>query len=99
MKMRNGERLVGIKAEEVGGELTFYDTSVLPPVVRTVQVSDVVSTTRLNGSIMPSDYASRLPLQQLLDLVAFLKSSADRTPTVVGFDDVVREPSQTRRER
>ena len=99
MKMRNGERLVGIKAEEVRGELTFYDTSVLPPVVRTVQAADVVSTTRLNGSIMPSDYASRLPLQQLLDLVAFLKSTADRTPTVVGFDDVIREPSPTRRER
>ena len=91
MNMRNGERLVGIKAEETAGQLTFYDTSVLPPAVRTVNVSDILSTRRLNGSIMPSDYASRLPLQQLLDLVAFLKSSADGTAAVVGFDDVIRE--------
>jgi putative heme-binding domain-containing protein len=99
MNMRNGEKLVGIKAEETAGQLTFYDTAMLPPVVRTVNVSDILSTTRLNGSIMPSDYASRLPLQQLLDLVAFLKSNADGTPAVVGFDDVIREPSQTRRQR
>ncbi len=71
--------------------MTFYDTSVLPPVARSVQVSEILSTTRLNGTIMPSDYASRLPLQQLLDLVAFLKSNADGSATVVGFDDVIRE--------
>jgi putative heme-binding domain-containing protein len=99
MKMRNGDQLVGIKAEERAGELTFYDTSVLPPAVRTVHASDILSTTRLSGSSMPSDYASRLPLQQLLDLVAFLKSTADGSPAVVGFDDVIREPARTRRER
>lgn len=87
---RAGERIVGIRAEEAGDEVRFYDTSVLPPTVRTFAKDDIVSTTRVNGTAMPSDYASRLPLQQLLDLVAFLKSGADGSPVSVSFDDVVQ---------
>lgn len=86
---RTGERLTGIKGEETETELRFYDTSVLPPKVLTLAKADIASTTPLHGSAMPSDYASRLPLQQLLDLVAFLKSGADGTPTAVSFDDVI----------
>jgi putative heme-binding domain-containing protein len=87
--MRSGDRLVGVKAEETPTELRFYDTSVLPPKVLTLAKADIASTKPLNASAMPSDYASRLPLQQLLDLVAFLKSGADGTQVSVGFDDVI----------
>lgn len=86
---RTGERLTGIKGEETETELRFYDTSVLPPKVVTLAKADIASTRPLHGSAMPSDYASRLPLQQLLDLVAFLKSGADGVPTTVSFDDVI----------
>jgi putative heme-binding domain-containing protein len=86
---RGGERLVGVRGEETPGGLRFYDTSVLPPKVLTIAREDIVSTKPLNGSAMPSDYASRLPLQQLLDLVAFLKSGAEGKPISVGFDDVI----------
>jgi putative heme-binding domain-containing protein len=96
LSMRDGSRIVGIKAEETGTELRFYDTSVLPPKVLTLAKADIVSTRRLNASAMPSDYASRLPLQQLLDLVAFLKSGVEGTPTSVGFDDVIDTRSSIR---
>lgn len=89
IETRGGGRLVGIKAEETDSDLRFYDTSVLPPKVLTLAKADIVSTRPLNASAMPSDYASRLPLQQLLDLVAYLKSGADGKPVSVGFDDVV----------
>lgn len=89
LQMRGGERLVGIRGEETPTELRFYDTSVLPPRVVTLAKADIASSKPLNASAMPSDYASRLPLQHLLDLVAFLKSGADGQPTSVGFDDVV----------
>jgi len=86
---RGGARLTGVRGEETSEGLRFYDTSVLPPKVLTIAKADIVSVKPLHGSAMPSDYASRLPLQQLLDLVAFLKSRADGKPTPVGFDDVI----------
>lgn len=86
---RTGERLVGVRGEETEAGLRFYDTSELPPKVLTIPKADIQSTKPLHGSAMPSDYASRLPLQQLLDLVAFLKTRADGRPAVVGFDDVI----------
>jgi putative heme-binding domain-containing protein len=86
---RGGERLIGVKGEETAGGLRFYETSVLPPKVLMLALADVVSVKPLTGSAMPSDYASRLPLQQLLDLVAFLKSRADGKPVTVGFDEVI----------
>jgi putative heme-binding domain-containing protein len=86
---RSGERLIGVRGEDTAGGLRFYETSVLPPKVLTLAKEDIVSSKPLTGSAMPSDYASRLPLQQLLDLVAFLKSRADGKPASVGFDDVI----------
>jgi putative heme-binding domain-containing protein len=86
---RAGERLIGVRGEELADGVRFYETSVLPPKVLTLAKADIASSKPLTGSAMPSDYASRLPLQQLLDLVAFLKSRADGKPASVGFDDVI----------
>ena len=94
--LRSGERIRGIKAEESGGELRVYDTSVLPPAVRTLVKADILSITPVGGTAMPSDYASRLPLKHLLDLVAFLRSSVAGAPVIVTFDDVMNRPSGNR---
>jgi putative heme-binding domain-containing protein len=93
---RTGERLIGVRGEETGAGVRFYETSVLPPKVLTLAKADIASSKPLTGSAMPSDYASRLPLQQLLDLVAFLKSRADGKPASVGFDDVIATRSSNR---
>jgi len=87
--MKGGDRIVGVKGEETDDMLRFYDTSALPPKVLTLAKADIVSTRAVSGSAMPSDYASRLPLQQLLDVVAFLKLRADGKTPSVGFEDII----------
>ena len=90
---KSGETFSGIKTEGPDkGQFHFYDTSSLPPTLRTLPSSDIVSTKRLNGTAMPSDYASRLSLKELLDLVAFLRSSANPAPVTLA--DVIQEPSK-----
>jgi putative heme-binding domain-containing protein len=95
--LRGGERLVGIKGEQTDAGLRFYDTSELPPKVLTLAAADIVSTKPLTGSAMPSDYASRLPLQHLLDLVAYLKTGTEGKAVAVGFDDVIADRPASRR--
>jgi len=73
---RGGVKYVGIRAESGNGEFHFYDTASLPPVLRAIPKDDVASVVPVAGSPMPSDYATRLSLKQLLDLVAFLKSGS-----------------------
>jgi putative heme-binding domain-containing protein len=90
---RSGETFTGIKAEGKENEFHFYDTSSLPPTLRTLPLNEIVSTKRLNGTAMPSDYASRFSLKQLLDLVAFLRSGS-ATPAPVTLADVVEERSR-----
>jgi putative heme-binding domain-containing protein len=90
---RSGETFTGIKTEGKENEFHFYDTSSLPPTRRTLPLSEIVSMKRLNGTAMPSDYASRFSLKQLLDLVAFLRSNG-AAPTPVTLADVVEERSR-----
>lgn len=84
-----GMIITGIKAGETAEVVRFYDTSSLPPILRTIPKSDIVESEAHNSSVMPSDYASRLTLQQLLDIVSFLKSSGG-TRTSVALAEVVK---------
>ena len=82
--------LTGIKSGETEDAVRFYDTSSLPPILRTIPKKDIVELEPHNSSVMPSDYASRLTLQQLLDIVSYLKTSATGTPTSVTLNEVIR---------
>jgi len=84
---RTGSILTGIKSGETADAVFFYDTSSLPPMLRTIPKADIAASAQHNASVMPDDYASRLTLQQLLDVVAFLKQAGgDRTTTVTLAD-------------
>lgn len=85
-----GQVLTGITAGETEDTVHFYDTSTLPPILRTIPKSDIVEIESRNNSVMPSDYASRLTLQQLLDLVSFLKSAAGGPPVSVTLSEVIK---------
>jgi len=87
---RVGMILTGIKAGETEDAVRFYDTSSLPPILRTIPKKDIVELEPHNSSVMPSDYASRLTLQQLLDIVSYLKTSSSGTPTSVTLNEVIR---------
>jgi putative heme-binding domain-containing protein len=86
---RTGSILTGIKSGESADAVFFYDTSSLPPVLRTIPKADITASTRQNSSVMPNDYASRLTLQQLLDVVAFLKQAGGDRTSPVTLADVV----------
>jgi putative heme-binding domain-containing protein len=87
--LRDGTRVTGIKARESDDELQFYDTRELPPTLVTFTKTEILSTTKLNGSAMPSDYASRLSLKQLLDLVAFLYKGPSKAERAITFNDLM----------
>lgn len=87
---KTGTILTGIKSGETADAVFFYETSSLPPVLRTILKADIAASTRHHGSVMPNDYASRLTLQQLLDIVSFLKSPAGGPPVSVALGDVIR---------
>ena len=84
---KTGTILTGIKSGETADAVFFYETSSLPPVLRTIPRADIAASARHHASVMPNDYASRLTLQQLLDVVAFLKqASGDRNGPVTLAD-------------
>jgi putative heme-binding domain-containing protein len=68
-----GMILEGIPAGEMGNILFFYDTSTLPPLLRRIPKADITQREKRDESVMPSDYAAKLTLQELLNVVAFLK--------------------------
>jgi putative heme-binding domain-containing protein len=84
---RDGERLTGIKREEVEDAIKIFDTKTMPPVLRTLLKSNVAKSEPTTGSAMPGDYATRYTKKQLLDLIAFLKSTS-QTPTSVTLKDI-----------
>jgi len=72
--MKDGQRFVGVKRDETPEALRLYDTSSVPPVLRSILKTGVAAVADANTPAMPGDYASRYSLKQLLDLVAFVKS-------------------------
>lgn len=86
---KTGVILTGIKAGETPDAVLFYDTSSLPPVLRTIAKSDIVESKHHHTAVMPADYASRLTMQQLLDVVAFIKSAGPDPSSPVMLADVL----------
>jgi putative heme-binding domain-containing protein len=85
---KTGSILTGIKSGETADAVFFYDTSSLPPMLRTIPKADIAASAPHHGSVMPDDYASRLTLQQLLDVVAFLKQAGGDHAATVTLADV-----------
>lgn len=73
LTIRSGQRYVGLKRDENRDEIRLYDTSSMPPVLRTFIRRDVVDIEPLNVPTMRADYGTKYSKQELLDLVTFLK--------------------------
>lgn len=73
--LKDGSRFTGVKRDEDQITIRLYDTSSLPPVSRAFLKSDVATTETLKTSAMPTDYGTKYSRKQLLDLVAFLKTT------------------------
>ena len=85
---RGGERVVGLKRDEDDEMIRLFDLAALPPVSRTFQKSEIAKLEQLSASAMPSDYAARYTLKQLLDVIAFLKSGGPASQAAVSLKDL-----------
>jgi putative heme-binding domain-containing protein len=72
---KSGERITGVKKQEVRDRLRIYDTSASPPVLRTIYKDQIQSVIPEKVSPMPHDYGQTLTRKQLLDVISFLKSA------------------------
>lgn len=70
---KSGEQLRGVRKQETRELLRIYDTSALPPVLRTIYQDQIQSVTAGTDSPMPRDFGAVLTPQQLADLVSFLR--------------------------
>jgi putative heme-binding domain-containing protein len=68
-----GEQIRGVKKQETPALLRVYDTSGLPPVLRTIYKDQIQSVAAGSESPMPRDFGTVLTEQQLAELVAFLR--------------------------
>jgi putative heme-binding domain-containing protein len=80
--LKNGDKIAGIKKEEDDESIRIYDMTELPAVLRTIQKSDIAGTETASQSSMPKDYAAIYTMKQLLDIVAYLKSSDPQSKPV-----------------
>lgn len=71
---RTGLRVTGVRRDENAEMIRVYDTSVSPPVSRAILKADIVQTETQSGSAMPAGYEQKYTRQQLLAVVAWLKT-------------------------
>ena len=72
---KSGERITGVKKQEARDRIRLYDTSSLPPVLRTIYKDQIQSVTPERQSPMPHDYGKVFTPKQLLNLISLFKSA------------------------
>jgi len=70
----DAERVAGIKKEETKEYVKLYDTSSIPPPLRTIYREQIHAVNTAKRSSMPSDYGRLYSPEELKAIVAFLKS-------------------------
>ncbi|MEW5977887.1 MAG: c-type cytochrome [Acidobacteriota bacterium] len=82
--LQSGEILKAVFVEEDSQHIRVFDVTAFPPVLRTLNKSDVRERNTENRSAMPGSYADLYSVRQLLDLIAFIQSQGAtyRPPTV-----------------
>jgi putative heme-binding domain-containing protein len=73
VRTRDGERIAGVLEEETEQLIRLYDTSALPPPLRTIERADIRQSKTRKRSPMPADAAEAYRPQELDAIVAFLE--------------------------
>jgi putative heme-binding domain-containing protein len=68
------ERVVGIRKEETKDYVKLYDTSSIPPPLRTVYREQIHAINSAKRSAMPADYGRLYSREEIQAIVAYLKS-------------------------
>lgn len=85
---KDGETITGVKRDEDERTLRLYDTSSFPPVSRAFLKAEIAKTEKVKSSPMPHNFAAKYTLQQLLDLISFLKTTEAGTPASVALKEL-----------
>ena len=88
MATEEGENLQIVLAGETSSRLKIYDVSSSPPVLRSIKKEQIQRLEPRNRSAMPQTYSQHYTLQQLLDIVSFLKTETAGPPVHVLFEDL-----------
>ncbi|HEY3838682.1 MAG TPA: c-type cytochrome [Bryobacteraceae bacterium] len=81
--LKDGETIRGVIAAENAAGVRVYDlTSSGPPVARTLSPGDFAGRRRIEANIVHEHVADGYTIQQLLDLVSYLKSTTVRLEDV-----------------
>ena len=82
------ERLRVVLAGESASRIKVYEVSGMP-VFRSIKKSEVITLASEGRSAMPADYGKVYSLEELLDIVAFLKSSSADSTVSVSLADLL----------
>jgi len=72
---KDGKNFRGVMRRDDDESIQIYDVSSQPPVSRTIAKEDIARIDNTGRSAMPGDFAARLTLKQLVDLVAYLRQA------------------------
>ena len=85
--LKNGSTYTGIQRDDRRDTISIYDLSSVPPVLRTVQKSDIAKTEPLKDAAYRHDL-SEFNDQQLIELISFIKSGAAKDPMELKPQDI-----------
>lgn len=90
LRLKSGATISGILRDEDEKTYRIFDTTTLPPVSRSYLREEVTSIDRLAESGCPSGNGAKFTLQQLLDLVALIRTSDPAQPARVTAEEVLK---------
>ena len=76
MVMTRGDTIDVVRVSETDRRVKAYDITAFPPVMRSIRKTKIQSEETTRRSAMPDLYAQRYTLQQLLDLISFIKAGS-----------------------
>ena len=81
-----GDTLEVLRLGETETRVKLFDVTRFPPVTRNVRKDRILSEQPTSRSAMPDTYASRYTVQQLLDLISFIRAGSGGPP--VAFEEL-----------
>ena len=90
LRLKTGAAVTGILRDEDEKSLRVFDTATMPPVSRNYLRQEIAGVDRHATSGCPGGNGARFTLQQLLDLVALIKTIDPSQPAQVGAEDLLK---------
>ncbi len=81
-----GDTLEVLRLGETETRVKVFDVTRFPPVTRNIRKDRILSERQTSRSAMPDTYAGRYTVQQLLDLISFIRAGSGSPPAA--FEDL-----------